>query len=81
MNSIHHQAIKSLAPGFEVEAVSPVDGIIEAIRRTDTSRPFLAAVQWHPEFHLPRDAGTIDDASLLADFLGAAQATRQKPSA
>jgi putative glutamine amidotransferase len=75
VNSIHHQAIKALAPGFEVEAVSPDDGIIEAIRRTDTGRPYMAAVQWHPEFHRS-DSDTIDDAALLTDFLAAANAVR-----
>jgi putative glutamine amidotransferase len=33
-NSIHHQGIKDLAPGFVVEARCPDDGMIEAIRRT-----------------------------------------------
>ncbi|HSV47995.1 MAG TPA: type 1 glutamine amidotransferase [Ramlibacter sp.] len=72
VNSIHHQAIKQLAPGFAVEAVSHEDGLAEAIRRTDPARAYLAAVQWHPEFHLP-GSQTLDDAALLADFLDAAQ--------
>jgi putative glutamine amidotransferase len=76
VNSIHHQAIKALAPGFAVEAVSPDDGIIEAIRRTDAARPYLAAVQWHPEFHRT-DSDTIDDAALLDDFLYAADSVRK----
>jgi putative glutamine amidotransferase len=75
VNSIHHQAIKDLAPGFVVEAVSPGDGIIEAIRRPEADRPYLAAVQWHPEFHQP-GSDTIDDAALLDDFLAAARAAR-----
>ncbi len=72
VNSIHHQAIKDLARGFVVEAISNEDGLIEAIRRQDPAKPYLAAVQWHPEFH-QQDSDTIDDAALLADFLAAAQ--------
>jgi putative glutamine amidotransferase len=75
VNSIHHQAVKDLAPEFVVEAISEDDGIVEAIRRPGADRPFLAAVQWHPEFHRP-GADTLDDAALLQDFLAAAGAAR-----
>ena len=79
VNSIHHQAIKELAPGFQVEAVSNEDGLVEAIRRSDRSRSYLAAVQWHPEFHLP-GSQTLDDAALLQDFLDAAAAAQSAAS-
>ncbi len=45
----HHQAIDRLAKDFKVLAVSS-DGIIESIGWKDTlNKPFLIAVQWHPE--------------------------------
>ncbi|HYJ33149.1 MAG TPA: gamma-glutamyl-gamma-aminobutyrate hydrolase family protein [Candidatus Binatia bacterium] len=46
VNSYHHQAIASVAPGWRVGARA-VDGVIEAIERED--RPFYLGVQWHPE--------------------------------
>jgi putative glutamine amidotransferase len=73
INSVHHQGIKDLAPGFTVEATSPDDGIIEAIRYT--GGPWVSAVQWHPEFHFPR-LGVVDDMPLLYDFLEAARTAR-----
>jgi putative glutamine amidotransferase len=73
VNSVHHQGIKDLAPGFVVEARCPADGMIEAIRRPQGS--YMAAVQWHPEFHR-RGEGTLDDRPLLDEFLAAARAAR-----
>ena len=46
VNSRHHQAVKTLAPGFRVVATAP-DGVVEAIE--DPSTPFCLGVQWHPE--------------------------------
>ena len=74
VNSIHHQGIKHLAPVFDIEARSPDDGLIEAIRRRGPG--YVAAVQWHPEFH-DTEHGTFDDTALLHDFLSAARATRK----
>ena len=73
INSIHHQGIKDLAPGFVVEARCPDDGMIEAIRYTQDA--YIAAVQWHPEFHA-QDLGTLDDSPVLMDFLQAARLAR-----
>ena len=78
INSVHHQAVKDLARDFIVEARCPVDGMIEAIRHTGAA--WVAAVQWHPEFHKP-ELGTLDDEPILQDFLGAALAARTSISA
>lgn len=77
VNSIHHQGIKQLSDEFVVEAVSHSDGVIEAIRRKDPARSYIAAVQWHPEWHQPGESDTIDDTALLEDFLGAVAAAKE----
>ena len=45
VNSLHHLAIKDLAPGFKRSTSK--DGVIEAIEKIDGS--FVMGVQWHPE--------------------------------
>ena len=45
VNSMHHQAVKRLAPGFRITARAP-DGVVEAIEHE--SLP-VAGVQFHPE--------------------------------
>jgi len=67
--SIHHQAIKRLAPSLVIEARAE-DGVIEAVRGTGSG--YLCAVQWHPEFHGGR-AGFLDGGPLLDEFLAAAR--------
>ena len=53
VNSSHHQAVDRLADGFRASAVSE-DGVIEAFEpRAANGRPFLLAVQWHPEAMAP----------------------------
>lgn len=46
VNSFHHQAVKSAAPGMRVSARS-TDGVIEAVESTEYKS--ILAVQWHPE--------------------------------
>jgi len=52
VNSIHHQAAGRLAYGLDACGFAP-DGVIEAL--FDPSKPFVLAVQWHPEelIHMP----------------------------
>ena len=67
VNSMHHQAIKTLAPGLKRTAVAP-DGIVEGVEGTNGQ--YLVAVQWHPEELYDRDPGMR---RLFADFVAAAR--------
>lgn len=49
VNSLHHQAVKTVPYGFKVTACSK-DGIIESIWR-----PGALGVQWHPELMIGSD--------------------------
>jgi gamma-glutamyl-gamma-aminobutyrate hydrolase PuuD len=76
VSSIHHQAIKRLGNGLVVEACSPADGIIEAIRWNGSS--FVWGVQWHPEFHIAAGSTLLDSGPIMSEFLAAARARLQE---
>jgi len=57
VNSLHHQALKQVAPGFRVTARAP-DGIVEGIE-TDKDH-FAVAVQFHPEWLQDDDARMLE---------------------
>lgn len=46
VNTFHHQAVKTLPPGFSLSAVA-TDGVFEAMEAVDGRR--IIGVQWHPE--------------------------------
>ena len=46
VNSFHHQAIKDLAPGLEINGVA-TDEIVEAVSHPEST--WILGVQWHPE--------------------------------
>ena len=54
VNSSHHQAVDRLAPAFRAAAFCG-DGVLEAFEWSGGGRPWLIAVQWHPE-RLPDEA-------------------------
>ncbi len=74
VNSIHHQAVKTLGRDLNIEAVSATDGIIEAVRYRRA--PFVMGVQWHPEFHRAGGPELLDCTPLLDTFLRVARETR-----
>ncbi|MBS3998009.1 MAG: type 1 glutamine amidotransferase [Hydrogenophaga sp.] len=71
VTSIHHQAVADLGKGMVVEAVSTIDGMVEAIRWSGDA--YARGVQWHPEFHHGRDS-LADSSPIMLDFLQASRA-------
>ena len=68
VNSMHHQAVHSLAPSLIASARAP-DGLIEAIEADSPS--FVVGVQWHPEVFGATDGPTR---RLFQAFVSAAAA-------
>ena len=56
VNTLHHQAVKDLSGDLTPMAVAS-DGLIEAARMT--SKRFVWAVQWHPEYMFKTDADSL----------------------
>lgn len=77
VNSIHHQGIKQLGEGLEVQAWSE-DGIPECLRARDEH--FVVGVQWHPEFHDHRFPELLPGEPLLRAFLDAARQAARRGS-
>ncbi len=67
VNSMHHQAVKDVAPGCVITARAP-DGIIEGLE--EPTRRFVVGVQWHPEEMVANDARMRP---LFAHFVAAAR--------
>jgi len=55
VNSSHHQAIRVPGDNLLVSAVSPEDGVVEAVE-LDSAEHFVLGVQWHPERTYSRSA-------------------------
>ena len=65
VNSCHHQAVKTLAPGL-AEMARSTDDLIEAVYLP--GKTFVWAVQWHPEMSLHADT---DSRKIFEAFVGA----------
>lgn len=70
VNSMHHQGIKTVAPGVTVNAVSP-DGLVEGIEGANGR--FALGLQWHPE-ELAETDGAMR--AVFAAFVAAAREYR-----
>jgi putative glutamine amidotransferase len=70
VNSSHHQALARIGDNLIVSAISPADGVVEAVE-LDSPQHFVLAVQWHPE-----RTYTVSPLSraIFAAFVQAAQA-------
>lgn len=68
VNSLHHQAVRVVAPSLTVSARAP-DGLVEAVELP--AHPFGLAVQWHPEC-------LLDAPEMLRLFEAFVRAAREK---
>lgn len=66
VNSMHHQAVRTPAPGLVASGYGP-NGLIEAIEKPDY--PYLLGVQWHPEYLWEADKAA---AQIFSSFVEAA---------
>lgn len=66
VNSIHHQAVRRLAPGLEKMAVSE-DGLTEAVFMPD--KYFVWGIQWHPEYWFKENEEAMAIFKCFSDHL------------
>ena len=75
VNSVHHQAIRRVAPGLRCVALAP-DAVAEAIERVDDEQ-FMVGIQWHPEWQTAADpAAPSPGDALFAAFVAVVAARR-----
>ena len=67
VNSAHHQGLDRVAPGLQVVARCPDDGLIEGV--VLPGKRFCVGVQWHPERYFNETV----DRRLFAAFVNAAR--------
>ena len=67
VNSFHHQAVDTAAPGFVITAKSTDDDVVEAMEMP--GERFIVGVQWHPEELIAREEAR----NLFRSFVQAAK--------
>jgi len=79
VNSSHHQAIREAGKNLRVTAISPNDGVVEAVEldppNLATPDHFVVGVQWHPERTY---AQSEFSRAIFAAFIGAAEKWQNK---
>ncbi|WNJ16826.1 gamma-glutamyl-gamma-aminobutyrate hydrolase family protein [Pontibacter sp. G13] len=69
VNSVHHQAVKTLGEDLEVWATSAEDGLIEAFGWKGAPAGKVMGVQWHPEFFHNSQVPLMDAERLYSAWL------------
>ncbi|MBF0714811.1 gamma-glutamyl-gamma-aminobutyrate hydrolase family protein [Gemelliphila palaticanis] len=65
VNTLHHQAVKTLGHNLKITAKSP-DGFIEAVE-SSINEQYILALQWHPEILLQNN--DIQSQNLFNNFV------------
>jgi putative glutamine amidotransferase len=69
VNSSHHQALRAPGDQLVVTAISPEDGVIEAVELASADH-FVVGVQWHPERTYAQSAVSR---AIFAEFIRSAK--------
>ena len=76
VNSSHHQAIRQVGAPLAPAAISPLDGVVEAVEGPERGS-FVLGVQWHPE--RTYDSSPLSR-QLFQAFVEAASAWKPQPN-
>jgi len=76
VNSSHHQALRTPGDNLQVTALSPEDGVIEAVELNSPDH-FVLGIQWHPErTYLSSELSR----AIFSSFIQAAAAWAERPT-
>jgi putative glutamine amidotransferase len=79
VNTVHHQAVKNLAPDLKPIAQAP-DGITEAYERINEEE-WIVGIQWHPEWlNGTWEDGRVEGSIVFEEFYQVCAARRKQRS-